>query len=282
MRRPSGSLILSLSFHAVLGVVVLRAMLGSAAWLQIPQNDSKPAQETVRYVGLAGRVAPTPVKGREGGNGIPERKIENPPAAVPPAPRVIPTTLPPAPVASMPPEPPSGYGPLVGRGGPLRGIEPAYTDQRVWTDLVNAPTMPKTAKQRVDSVIADRFSHIQDSLRVAQANQGRDPRDWTVEKGGYKWGMDPKFIRLGPVSIPTTLLALLPMNKALQGNVFAAERRRQQDAWSREINEQAQRSLNEDEFRVAVKRLRERKEKERQLKKGERETIAGPSESESR
>lgn len=277
MRRPSRSFALSLSIHAVLGVFVLRAVLGSASWLAIPRGESRPAAETVRYVGLAGRVAPVAVEGREGGDGIPERPNSEP-TPLPPAPSVVPSALPPAPAASAPVDPPSGRGPLVGRGGPLRGIEPAYTDERVWSELVPAPHVPLSQKQRVDSVIGERFKDLQDSLRIAQANKGPDGSDWTVEKGGYKWGVDKQFIRLGPLSIPTALLGLLPMNSAsMQGNVFASERRRQQDAWSREINEQAQRSMNEDEFRIAVKRLRERKEKERMQKKGERETIAGQS-----
>jgi hypothetical protein len=124
----------------------------------------------------------------------------------------------------------------------------------------------------VDSVIAERFGRHRDSMALAEG-AGRKAEcpptvtacsDWTVEKGGHKWGIDASAIRLGPVSIPTALLALLPLNRAgMQGNVFAAERKRQQDAWSREIADQAQRAMNEDEFRVAVKRLRERKERER-------------------
>lgn len=276
MRRPSGSLILSLSVHAVLGVAVMRSVLGSATWLSVPNREAKPAQETISYARLPGRIAARPVEGRDGGDGIPRREPDANPTPLPAAPTEVPTTIPSAPVTAAPTTPPSGSGPLVGRGGPLKGVEPAYTDGRVWSDLVPAPIIKLTPKERVDSVIAERFAEYRDSLRVAQAAKGPDGSDWTVEKGGYKWGLDRQYIRLGPLSIPTALLGLLPMNSAkAQGNVFAAERARQQNAWSREINEQAQRSLNEDDFRIAVKRLRERKEKERLQKKGERETIAG-------
>jgi hypothetical protein len=148
----------------------------------------------------------------------------------------------------------------------------------VWAPLDAGPAVVLSPKQRIDSVIASRIQEFQDSIRIADGSK-RDPTDWTFEKGGQKWGMDSKYIRLGPLSIPTALLGLLPMNNAaLQGNVFAAERARQQNAWSREIAEQAQRAMNEDEFRTAVKRLRERKERERQAKKAE-ETVAGRGES---
>lgn len=275
MKRPSGSLLVSLSIHAALGVLVLRAVLGSPDWFSLPRRADKPSQEAIRYVAIAGRVAPVPVTGREGGDGRPEREAK--PVVMPPAPVTVPSEIPRTPTAvPAPPEPAAGRGPLVGRGGPLKGIEPAYTDGRVWAELVPAPPVRLSPKERVDSVIADRFSAYRDSLALAQAQAGRDPTDWTVEKGGYKWGMDPRFIRLGPVSIPTALLALLPMNRAVgQGNVLATERRRQQDAWSREIAEQAQRSMNEDEFRVAVKRLRERKERERQARRPEAVTASG-------
>lgn len=274
MRRPSSSFILSLSLHAVLGVFVMRAVLGSATWLSFgASRDDKPAEETIRYARLPGRIAPTPVEGREGGDGLPVREKPTPPAPMPRAPLEVPSIVPAPSNPSV--VPPSGNGPLVGRGGPLRGIEPAYNDGRVWSDLVPAPPVKLSARERIDSVIADRFSDYRDSVRLAEGDASKDPSDWTVTKGGYKWGLDPRFIRLGPISIPTPLLALLPLNKAaMQGNVLAAQRSKQQNAWSREIQEQAQRSLNEDEFRVAVKRLRERKEKERAARRAE-SVVAG-------
>jgi hypothetical protein len=84
--------------------------------------------------------------------------------------------------------------------------------------------------------------------------------DWTVEKNGKKYGIDKQYIRLGKFSIPTALLALLPFNA--QMNPTVSDRNRQQMAMRMDIMEHAQMSLNEEEFRRAVKAIRERKERE--------------------
>jgi hypothetical protein len=82
-----------------------------------------------------------------------------------------------------------------------------------------------------------------------------------VDKGGYKWGIDRQAIRLGPVSIPTALLAMLPLN--LQGNPIAMERDRSYAAMHRDIQVHAQQAINDADFMKAVRSIRERKERER-------------------
>ncbi|MEP7348283.1 MAG: hypothetical protein ABI877_23660, partial [Gemmatimonadaceae bacterium] len=86
--------------------------------------------------------------------------------------------------------------------------------------------------------------------------------DWTVEKNGRKYGIDKQFIRLGKFSIPTPLLALLPFNR-VQANPIAAEEGRKQLVMRMDIMEHAQNAMNEEEFRRAVKAIRERKEREK-------------------
>src|SRR6185437_11565989 len=103
-----------------------------------------------------------------------------------------------------------GSGPLVGGGGPSRGVRPSYSDGRLWTPPAGIVETPKTVAQTIDSLIAEGIAPYNDS--VAAAARRRDPTDWTIEKGGYKWGIDKRAIRLGPVSIPTALLAMLPLN----------------------------------------------------------------------
>jgi len=96
---------------------------------------------------------------------------------------------------------------------------------------------------------------------VARALAQRDPTDWTIQKGGQKWGIDRKAIRLGPVSIPTALLAMLPLN--IQGNPQTMERDRAYAAMHRDITWHAQQAINEADFTKAVRSIRERKERER-------------------
>jgi hypothetical protein len=152
-----------------------------------------------------------------------------------------------------------GAGPIVGTGGPSRGVRPQYTDPRVWEPPGQVVAAPKTVAQTIDSLIADAIAPYNDS--VAAVAQRRDPTDWTVEKGGYKWGVDKRAIHLGPFSIPTALLAMLPLN--LQGNPTTMERDRSFAMMNRDISIHAQQAINEADFMKAVRSIRERKERER-------------------
>jgi hypothetical protein len=129
----------------------------------------------------------------------------------------------------------------------------------LWPAPGDVVAAPKTPTQRLDSVIATIIQPFNDSL-AARAAQ-RKPGDWTIEKDGRKYGIDQKYIHLGKAKIPTAILALLPLN--LQANPIAAERNRMQDQLHSDIMSQAQRGMNEADFRKAVKSIRERKERER-------------------
>ena len=111
----------------------------------------------------------------------------------------------------------------------------------------------------MDSAIAAMINPIEDSL--ARLPRERAPGDWTVERNGKKYGIDQKYIHLGNFSLPTAVLALLPLN--VQGNPTTMERERRLSTMRGEIQEQAARVARDDDFRAAVKALRERKEKER-------------------
>lgn len=177
------------------------------------------------------------------------------------APREIPTAVFPAPTA--PRVDPGGTGPVIGGGGPTRGIQPAFTDRRLWlpeSEIIQAPGMPLSRADSLRVMLAERTEAYLDSL--AQLPADRRPGDWTFERGGRRYGVDEQFIRLGNFSLPTAVLALLPMNQ--QANPIARERALRLDAMRAEIQMQAARASRDDEFRAAVRALRERKERERQ------------------
>jgi hypothetical protein len=107
------------------------------------------------------------------------------------------------------------------------------------------------------------ITKYQDSVSANAYSPNKFERgDWTVEKNGKKYGIDKQYIRLGKVAIPNVLLGLLPLN--MQGNPTAMERDRALASLHDEIVYQQQRALNEEQFRKAVKELRERKEREHQ------------------
>jgi hypothetical protein len=179
-----------------------------------------------------------------------------------PSPTSIPSVLPAAPKSAASAEA-GGSGPLVGTGGPAQGIRPAYTDPRVWVGPTQVIAAPMSPKARLDSSVAANLQHMNDSLALLPRE--RAPGDWTFTKNGKKYGIDQQFIRLGPFSIPTALLAALPLN--VTANPTAVERDRRLSSMRFEIQEQAARAARDDEFRAAVKSLRERKQKEREDRK---------------
>ena len=184
-----------------------------------------------------------------------------PPSLHPPV--TTPSELPPVAPATQPRDE-GGRGPLIGGGGPLRGIQPAFRDPRVWTPVTGMGTAPKTVRERVDSSITAAVAQHLDS--IAAIPVGREPGDWTFERGGKKYGVDQKYIRLGDVSIPTAVLGLLPLN--VQANPIALDREKRFATMRADIDFHAQRALNEDEFRAAIRRIRERKERERREQEG--------------
>ncbi len=258
-RRPSGAWITSIVIHVFVGALFIQAILARHAFFL---TFGRPAAEAVvEHIGFLSlpklQIPGPPIPGRNGGDGVSRKPSA---VAIPVAPTTVPTNLAPAPKG--PPVVSNGpsSGPLIGGGGQLRGIQPRYEDPRVWSSPGRISSAPKTSTERLDSVIVADIGAYNDSVRVANAGK-RAPGDWTFEKNGQKYGIDSKFIRLGPVSIPTAVLAMLPIN--LTGNPTTYERNRTLNSRHDEIFEQAQRGMNNADFDKAVKSIRERKDKER-------------------
>ena len=242
------------------------------------KKDLPVEPERISFLALP-QTAEPPSPGRSGGNNRPVTTTRTTPAPALVAPTEVPSTLPP--VSPAPAAPTAtddeGTGPLIGRGGPTRGVRPSYSDPRIWVPPAAVVTAPKSADARMDSVVASAIEFARDSMAANSYSPNKFERgDWTVEKNGRRYGIDQSAIRLGKVSIPTALLGLLPLN--MQGNPIAAQRDREMASMRAEIEFHARRAMNEEEFRRAVKSLRERKERERQQLEKEKatKTIASP------
>ena len=275
-KRDYRSLAVALALHVVLGALMLRAAVGTGSMLgffRVAQS-SVPAAERVIYVPLPRGGADSARVQADGGDN--RAAAPNVMRAAPlRAPLSVPTTLPPTVPDARPSGDMVGSGPLVGGGGPLRGVQPSYSDPRVWNGPGPIVGAPKTEDERRDSVLAQRLSRYRDSLAVATLGAPKQgPPSWVIERNGEKYGIDQKYIHLGKFSLPTAVLAALPFNTAKYTNPIAQERLRKQEAIRLEINEQAQRRMNEAEFRTAVKNIRERKERER--KDGDRRQDVPP------
>ncbi len=268
-KRRSGdprASVLAFGLQLVLLAIVVPAFLVPIAydWLR---DDSGRAinPEVIRFEivlptgGEANREAP-----RDGGDGR-EEDAELPPSDPPPlvAPTGVPSTLPAAPTDPTPSR--GGYGDIVGDGGPIRGLRPSFTDQRLWVKPGNVVVAPVVPLNRADTLrLMLERSIIAYAEEVARDNPsgGRRPGDWTFDLGGKKWGVDQGMIRLGDFSLPTPVLGMLALNN-VQANPIAMERAKRLDAMRSEIIQQAARQMRDDEFDRAVQALRERRDRER-------------------
>ena len=260
----------SIALHVIVGGALLRwGMLGFAfpLWLTRPEATAPAQRITFVRTGPAGgaraRASNVAAGVAKRGKAAEEKQIVAP-VEVP-----VGITAPLPAVAAQGGANGSETG--VGAGGTatsgaIEGMRPALVDGRLYGPPprgLGGPE-PLTSKERVDSVIGERFTRYRDSIvavQMAQSGQ-RQPGDWTYQdKSGRKWGMDPQYIRLGPVSIPTALLAMLPLNQNAPSPSMYESRRIAQ--LSQEINFNVSRAMSQEDFNAAVRRTRERKDRER-------------------
>ncbi|MHB1312094.1 MAG: hypothetical protein ACYC3L_08755 [Gemmatimonadaceae bacterium] len=276
--RSASAFVVSIILHVVIGGALLRVVMMPNAFALLLGERWLPVKvEKVGFLALP-RLPEQPHEApRAGGDNRPDLgKASAKPLPALVAPSATPTALPPAP-SKPAPAAEGGSGDMVGGGGPTRGVRPSYTDPRLWLPsgpVVSAPAQPRTRAESLHSLLADRINQLNDSLAIANPSQ-RAPGDWTFTgKDGRKYGIDQKYIRLGKFSIPTAILGMLPLN--VQANPVAMERQRTMNEMSREIAEQASRVSRDDDFRAAVRALRERKDKERR-EAAEKAKAAAPS-----
>lgn len=254
---------ISLALHVLVGAAIIRVLLVTPPISKFFHHEVVPSPpvEAITYVAVAPPPgAPTPV--RAGGNGKPITAPVPPPLVAPPS---TPTSVPPVPTA--PPKVPligDGTGPVVKTGGPAEGARPEYHDPRVWV----APGSggggpPQTQAQAIDSLARVLVQAHNDSLGPPH----KQPGDWTTNINGQKWGVDQKWIHLGPVSIPTAVLAVLPLNVTANpvSNDMVINARHS------EINVQANRAMNEERMNKAIKDERLRKQREHDAAKQQKQ-----------
>ena len=185
------------------------------------------------------------------------------------------------PAAGPPVRPPDGGEGVAGRdsgaAGPLV-LGPSYASGRLWVRPLDAlaragaaaspaegPIDNATHIARVDSVVAAKVRAFLDTLPPDSFAVARPPA-WTTEIDGKKWGIDGTWIYLGDLRLPAAVLALLPFPQAnYEQNQRAAELQRIRE----DILNAAWRAESAEQFKRNVRELRERKDREREMKKNQ-------------
>jgi len=277
-KRSPKAVAASVLLHVVVAFVMLQILTfghGLSSFLKFGKNDEQ-LEERLTYVATVPKAP------------VPEPVVPTPPRA--PRPTVAPT-VPFAAPSDVPSDgPPSaaparadtgsgvaapGTGNGVGAIDPdLRGVKPSLSDPRVWPGRAgDGPErrVGRNGTDRLDSVMGYAITSARDSLDSlgrAQGKYDRAPGDWTkTGKDGDKWGWDQQGIRLGKVTIPNALLALLPMNAAtasqMSGNWTAGQREARLALSSAEIQRMSQQRLGDADFKKLANELRDRRERER-------------------
>jgi hypothetical protein len=277
-RRDYRSLATSLALHIAGIALLVRIVMVPGPLMSFFRQEARvapPPPEKLSYIALMPRhdtsVARAQIDGGDDRKAAPNLPV----APMLRAPVTVPTTLPPAPKIAVTPGEPGGSGPLVGGGGVLRGVQPAFGDGRLWPEPGPLISAPKTDDERRDSVFASRLGKYQDSLNLAERGQvgpGERP-SWIFNRGGQEYGLDKNKIHLGKFSLPSALLYQLPLAK-YQGDIT---RDRERNMIAAEMYDQTHRRLNEEQFREAVKAIRARKERERREAEAAKRGGDGPA-----
>jgi hypothetical protein len=154
-----------------------------------------------------------------------------------------------------------------GTGHPgIAALTPLAGDARLWVRPLYIPgdgsrpiDMDSIVRRRLleMAVLAESLSRS-DSLSPARRTA---PPRWIIERDGKKYGIDENAIHLGAFSIPTAVLALLPLP---QGNIDQSRAWQRQMEVRADILRAAARAEAEDDFRRQVRAIRERRDRERQ------------------
>lgn len=200
-----------------------------------------------------------------GTSGVPLERQSAPDAIAP----SLPTPAVPADTGGAAPARRSGFIP----------VAPAYGEGLLWVRPVPvspadlAQHLERSHFEQVDSAVTVIMQAFLDSLDAERgAAQARLP-DWTTNLAGKKFGVDSRYIYIAGLKIPAAVLALLPLP---QGNVDQSRAFNRLMDLRADIEQAARRAENMDEFKRAIREIRERKQRERDFERAQRETPPPP------
>jgi hypothetical protein len=275
-QRNPRAVAIAIAAHLVIAVVLLRAITFETGFRDY--FGFAPEQEAIERVTFVETTPP------------PEPQVAPTEPSLPsavPAPSRGPVVAAPNAVASVPGPliaPRTDSGPIVNRlpaaEAAVVGLVPR-ADSRLWAladlrelrDEVRAAASSGYAGAReLDSVMNWALGSARDSLDSLRVIRGvgATTASWTKKDSqGRTWGVDPSGIRLGKVTIPSALLGLLPLGaqQAMSGNPTSSERARRLSYAQSDIARFRDAGPGNDQFKMLVQELRERRDRERAQKR---------------
>jgi hypothetical protein len=187
------------------------------------------------------------------------------------------------PAVVVPPEAPvqpadTGRTTVPGKRG-FATVGPAYGDGLLWVRPVPvspadvARNLERTHFEQVDSAVTVIMQAFLDSLDHERGAELARIPNWTTTLSGKKFGVDSRYIYLAGLKIPAAVLALLPLP---EGNIDQTRAYNHLMDLRADIEQAARRADNMDEFKRAIRELRERKQRERDFERAQRETPPPP------
>ena len=181
-----------------------------------------------------------------------------------------PTRVAPAPLetaSEIPPPSAADSTPLP--TGPGR-LGPGYARGRLWVRPLPLPPrelarrLTRSHEALVDSAVTAVIQAFLDSA-ATDSSPAALP-SWTTNIAGTKFGLDSKYLYIAGLKIPAAILALLPLpSGSNESRAFDRSGEMYQD-----LRRAAQRSATLDEFKDAIREIRERKDQEREFEKNRR------------
>lgn len=273
-RWPWYAVVISLAVHALLLLVRVKGWLPPVA---------QPLPERVVLIPL-GTEGPRAVEMRfrepSAGGGAPRRTRTAGVRAVPrpetgpiPEPKPVDTTS--AVAAEPTPQPdtvsaePTPSDDRATRLGPARG------EGKLWVrplplppqDLARAVT--RSHVELVDSAVTAIVQVYIDSVLNA-APENAPPPSWTTRVGDQQIGLDSRWIYLGPIKIPTALVAaFLPLDGGSAETADLTRYHRLQQM-REDVQLAARRAQTMEDFKRAIRELRAQREREREFAKNQK------------
>lgn len=222
-------------------------------------------------------VPPEPER-RDQARQVPPPLVEEAPATetVPPGQQIAveePGGLPDAPVdtaAGMPS--PTGTGRQT-----VPSLRPRMGDGKLWVRPL--PLAPQELAQRltrshfelVDSAVSAIVQAYIDSIVNTPSPLDARPPSWTTKIAGKTFGLDANNIYLGGLKIPSAVLALLPL--PAMSNIDLRNAHRLNDIRA-DLQYAAARAQTMEDFKQAIRELREQREREREFERNQRRSPA--------